>query len=101
MRASTMKGILAALVVALLAGGSAVWFFIPLVPFRAVYHDGTGEHRLVERVIDESEGALLRPTLERYNERYRVRGGRVLVTAQLPADRELRWNYSRKAGLSE
>ena len=78
---------------------SAAYFWLPLIPFECVYHDGTGAHCLLGQPIQSPEqSARVAAVLKRYDEPYWRPGDViVLVPLALAFDRELRWNYTSKA----
>lgn len=41
-----------------------VWVSVPLIPFKVVHHDGTGEHNLIEQEIDENDIRSLQVILD-------------------------------------
>jgi hypothetical protein len=87
--------------VAVLLAGFAAYAYLPVLPFAAAFHDGTGEHRLFERPLSgQSEVQAVAGVLEAYGECFRqTSDGRLLVPLRLSFDGELRWNYTSKAGL--
>ena len=75
--------------------------FVPVIPFAAASHDGTGAHRLIERSLGgKAEVEAVASVLSQYGERYSITSdSRLLITLRLFLDKELRWNYTSKAGL--
>jgi len=76
-----------------------VWFAVPLVDFKVVYHNGSDENFLYERQLRETECEDLVKTLNKYNAVYESDGRSVKMTLQLYFDKEMRWNYSSKSNL--
>ena len=77
------------------------WNVATVCPFVGVYHDGTGEHNLIEIEISEDDIKPLHIVLDRYEENFRVKGDKLFIAPRLYFDEQLRWNYSSKAGIQE
>ncbi len=77
----------------------AAYYRLPVIPFQALTHDGTGHHNLLPMRIADSETAdAIAATLMRYGEpHFRARDTMVLIPPSLAMDAELRWNYTTKS----
>ena len=77
------------------------WNLATICPFVAVYHDGSGDHNLIEIEIKENDIKPLHIVLDQYEENFRVKGDKLFIAPRLYFDEQLRWNYSSKAGIQE
>ncbi|WP_269539043.1 hypothetical protein [Cerasicoccus fimbriatus] len=87
--------------IAFIAAFGFSWNFATVCLFVAVYHDGTGEHNLIEAEIKEDDIKLLHIVLDQYEEDFRVKGDKIYITPRLYFNEQLRWNYSSKAGIQK
>lgn len=85
--------------IALIVAFGFSWNFATVCPFVAVYHDGTGDHNLVEIEIKEDDIKPLHIVMDRHEEHFRVKGDEIFITPKLYFNEQLRWNYSSKAGI--
>lgn len=83
-----------------LAGVAIVtWFLIPILPFRAVFHDGSAHHNLSTSTLRPEDRAKIELVLKKYGEHYWTTDTGILITPQLFFDPQLRWNYTSKSGI--
>lgn len=73
------------------------YFQAPILPFRTVVSDYGPNHILTEVSLKKVEKQAVAAVLDRYSVRYLQTESSILITPQLYFDREMRWNFTRKA----